>query len=289
MALVAGAAGAAGAQAPVGQPPVAQPATSQALTAPAAETARPGAARPAPPRPIRQFDLRTTERLGREIARQDRAAWLASDALAPKLADAKSAGLLGWIVPAATAGGGPDLVRFLRGDEAAPEAAYDVRVPASGAPEVTEPADRKLSAEELAMWAARRTALAHMGPVCRPGYNVAAARDPNGRDWLVWLLAPMPAKGVIPLGGHYRFTVSPDGATLKARDALFATCVVVDPRQGVPAGATPFAVTASHVVSGAPVETHVFLQLQAKMPMILATPSSLKVWIIDEGRIRESR
>lgn len=258
--------------------PVSAPAV---LAAPAPKPAPAAAA--APRAPIRSFDLPTTERLGREIARQDHAAWVATDALVASLHDPAASGVVGWVVAPADPRGGPDLVRFLKGDIAAPQAGWDVRVPAAGAPVVTEAADPALTVDERAMWAARHTALAHMGPVCRPGYNTAVARDPGGRDWLVWLLAPQPTLGSVPVGGHYRFTISPDGETMKARDVLFASCLTIDPGKGLPAGAKPVVIVATHVVSPTPVETHVFLQLQAGTPMMVIAGG--RQWMIDGGRI----
>jgi opacity protein-like surface antigen len=142
------------------------------------------------PPPIRSFDLPTIERLGAAIYRQDRAAWLATDALVKKVPDLKGAGVKGWIVEGE---GGDEKVRFLRDTGAGLEAGYDILVTDKGAKAVVEPADRSLTAEERGAFAARQTAIKNLPATCRPGYNSVVVKDVEGDGWLVWLLAPSPA------------------------------------------------------------------------------------------------
>ena len=89
--------------------------------------------------------------------------------------------------------------------------------------------------------------------------------------------------GTIPVGGHYRVSVTADGRTVTHRDALSASCITVpqpDPTQGELA-----AVFVTHVVSPTPVETHVFLQLQARKAMMVAAGDH--IWSIVDGRIED--
>lgn len=242
--------------------------------------AAPVLAQAQPPAPIREFDLRTIERLGRAIHRHDVAAARATDALLKAVPDPAKEGIIGWIVVET---GESDRVRFVRNTGAGPEAAYDVDVPKQGAPVVSSPSARALSAEELADFTARGTAVRNVPRVCRPRYNAVVLKDPAGDGWLVWLLAPSPAAGVVPVGGHFRFSITADGKTVKRRDALSTSCLAIDPRQGIPKGGRPLGMVVSHVVSPTPVETHVFLQLLHRIPMYVATG---KVnWKIEQGRI----
>lgn len=55
-------------------------------------------AQPAEPAPIRDFDVETIQRLGREIYEQDRFAWVGTDALLAAVAEERLAGTIGWIV-----------------------------------------------------------------------------------------------------------------------------------------------------------------------------------------------
>lgn len=234
------------------------------------------------PPPIREFPIATLEKLGREMARQDAAAWVATDALRPHLADPAAAGLRGWIVVDTPTG---QRVRFLRDLGHGLEAGYDIDVTPNLKTKVSEPVDRTLSAEEIANFAAWSTAAVAMKgqPVCRPGYNHIVLKDPERDGWLVWLLAPMPELGAIPVGGHYRFSISADGKTVARRDALSASCMVM-PKPDLKAG-TPAAAFVTHVVSPAPVETHVFLQLQSGRTMIVGAGEH--AWVISNGRIED--
>lgn len=235
----------------------------------------------APP-PIRALPVPTIEALGREMAVHDAAAWVATDALRPRVADFAKAGLRGWIVVDAPGG---KRVRFLRDVGNGLEVGYDIDVTPQLKTTVSEPADRTLTAEEKARFAAWNAAGAALRgqPLCRAGYNHIELKDPEGDGWLVWLLAPMPELGAIPIGGHYRFSVSADGRTVKRRDALGASCMVIpkpDTSKGQPAAAF-----VTHIVSPTPVETHVFLQLQSRQALYVAAGDHL--WSIADGRVAD--
>jgi hypothetical protein len=236
------------------------------------------------PPAIRTFDLATLERLGEAIFRHDVAAARASDAVLGQKLDPAKEKLVGWLVNDA---GDAWRVRFLRDRGSGPEAAYDVDVPARGEPRVITPGDRALSSEDLARFRAQRTAAAGVRRVCRPRYNTVVLKDPDEDGWLVWLLAPSPTSGVVPMGGHYRATVSADGRKLERLDALSNSCLVIDPRQGLPKGAQPVGLMGSHVVSNTPVETHVFLHHLYRMPVYLMTGEQM--WKIEKGRIAKLR
>lgn len=237
------------------------------------------------PPPIRAFDIPTIERLGAAIYRQDRAAWLATDALMAKIPDLKGAGLKGWIVEGE---GGDEKVRFLRDTGAGLEAGYDILVDEKGAQAVVEPADRSLTADERAAFAARQTAAKNLPGVCRQGYNSVVIRDVEGDGWLVWLLAPSPARDAIPFGGHYRFSISADGQTVNRVDALSASCLTMDAKPNVPAGAKSAALYVTHIVSPTPVETHVFLSLMYRTPIFVGTGKDT-IWIVDKGKISRAK
>lgn len=236
----------------------------------AAETVRP---------PIRDFDLRTLEQLGGTIYRQDRAAWLASDALMAKVKDPAKEKILGWVVEGH---GDADTVRFLRDTGQGPEAGFDVEVTAKGAGPVTTPTDRALTDEERAAFAARMTAAKVAPKPCAGTFNSVVAKDPTGDGWLVWLLSPAPAKNAIPVGGHYRFSISADGKTIRQVDALSASCLALASGQAPPGGKVA-GVIASHVVSPTPVETHVFLSLAYRQPLYVLTGD--RFWRVQDGRI----
>lgn len=230
--------------------------------------------------PIRTFDLPQLQRMGVALYRQDLSAWRATDAVAAKVPDLAAAGLKGWLVED---DGKVAKVRFLRDLGRGLEVGYDVEVSAKGVGPVTEPRNRGLTGEERAMFAARQTAASFMSGACRPGYNSAVIKDPDGDGWLVWMLAPSPGQGVIPVGGHYRFTISADGSTVEERDALSASCLTIaQPR--LPPGAKTEGMVVSHLVSPTPVETHVFLSLLYRQPMYVTTGKG-ELWVVGSGQI----
>ncbi|PZR34165.1 hypothetical protein [Caulobacter segnis] len=234
----------------------------------AAETVRP---------PIRAFDTRTLEQLGATIYRQDRAAWLASDALTAKIKDPAKEKIIGWVVEGH---GDAETVRFVRDAGQGPELAFDVEVTAKGAGKPTAPSDRVLSEPARAAFAARMTAARIAPRPCAGTFNSVVAKDPTSDGWLVWLLSPSPTRGAVPVGGHYRFSISADGQTVKQVDALSASCLTLQPP---PANAGGAGLVASHVVSPTPVETHVFLSLAYRQPLYIVTGDQF--WPVQEGRI----
>lgn len=237
----------------------------------AAETVRP---------PIREFDPRTLEQLGATIYRQDRAAWLASDALVAKIKDPAKEKIIGWVVEGH---GDAETVRFVRDTGQGPEIGFDVEVTAKGAGKPTTPADRALTDQERAAFAARMTAAKIAPKPCAGTFNSVVAKDPTGDGWLVWLLSPSPSRGAVPVGGHYRFSISADGKTVKQVDALSASCLTLQPP---PPDARGAGMVASHIVSPTPVETHVFLTLAYRQPLFVVTGDQF--WPVRNGRIGAS-
>lgn len=255
-------------------------AVSLALLLTGVAHAQPSAKPPAKPAPIQAYDLPQIEAFGRAIYRQDIAAWLASDALAAKVPDLQAAGLKGWLV---LDDGKTATVRFLRDKGAGLEAGYDVVVDGKGAGPVTEPADRKLTDDERLMFSARQAAAAAQPGACRAGYNTAVVKAPDGDGFVVWLLAPSPAAGAIPVGGHYRIHIAADGKTVKRIDALSASCLLME-KPKPKAGQQAAMVFATHIVSPTPVESHVFLSLLYKLPIAVGTGPD-QIWVVDQGRI----
>jgi hypothetical protein len=237
-----------------------------------------------PPPAIRSFDLTATQALGAAMYRQDSAAWVATDALRPRVPDFAAAHLKGWIVEDHALG---QRVRFLRDAGTGLEAGYDIDVAPDLKAVVSEPSDRTLTDDEKANFAAIQTAADGVRgqPLCRAGYNHIVLKDPEHDGWLVWLLSPQPTVGSIPVGGHYRFSISKDGKTVVRRDALSASCLVM-PAPNPPPGSRPVAVFVTHVVSPTPVETHVFLQLQSGHAMIVGAGG--RMWAIENGHIRDA-
>lgn len=241
-----------------------------------------------PPRPaIREFDVNTTAQLGRALYEEDRLAWIATDVLLanvsrPQLEAEKAAG---WVVD--TSGPVP-LVRFLRQRATGPEARFDIVFPKGGRPEYLVPEDRTLTVHQLAKVHALQAADAALrkanAQTCEGTYNFAVLADPDGSGFLVYFLRAKKTNDDIPLGGHYRVSVAKDGETVERIDRLFASCLNQSRTPPEAKGGHVEALSVSHVVSSRPLETHVFLSLQEKLPFYVIVPDNA-IWLVDRGTI----
>ncbi|MBE2215338.1 MAG: hypothetical protein IAE82_15805 [Opitutaceae bacterium] len=252
-----------------------------------------GAAEPAkkPARPeIRSFDTETLSALGRQIYRHDSLAWIATDVLFAKVSQETVAaeGGAGWIVD--TSGEAP-VVRFVREVEERIEAAYDVVFPKEGKPHVVVPERRELSTAQLGAYRSYRTAIGALierqSPWCGGTPNHVELPDPDGSGFLVYILRPKPAADVVPIGGHYRITVSADGGTVEQVDQLFASCLTLPRKAEGSDGKEIVALSMSHIDSPTPLETHVFLSLQEKLPFMLITEGG-QMWSVEHGVITKA-
>jgi len=233
-------------------------------------------------KPIREFDLATTEKLGRAIYKQDSEAWQASDSLTEKYSrdELVKQGVHGWIVDELP---DRDIVRFVRIKGGAPEVFYDVAYPESGPPTMSEPTDRRLNPEERAQYDARMLALKNVDRMCTDALNTVALRDPEGDGWLVWAMAATTQSHDVIIGGHYRFTISKDGNSVLRKDALSRGCLTL-PKPQPKEGEQYIGNFVTHLVSLTPIETYVFDSLSYKETFDIGTLDG-KAWKIEAGHI----
>lgn len=216
--------------------------------------------------PIAEWPLSKVSAMGVAIHRQDVAAWVSTDAVLAHLAGSPPPdGLAGWIV---VDEGEAQRVRYVRRDGDILKAAFDVVV-RDGRAGAVEVVDEALSASETASFVARQTAIDNMGALrCSGRLNTIVLDDPDSDGWLVWLLTPTPESGAIPIGGHYRFTISADGRTVLARDQLSNGCFFADTP---PADLQDSILVYTQIVSQGPVETQVFLSIQNRIALLIVT------------------
>lgn len=236
------------------------------------------------PVPIAEWPLSKISAMGQEIYRQDVAAWVATDALMARFEGAPPPGLAGWIVVP----DGDDLrVRFVAREGEVVRPGWDVvvRDGRAGAVEIVD--DGALSEQELARFRARQTAAQNIGRLrCGPNMNSVVADDPDSDGWLVWLLTSTTDTNIVPMGGHYRFTVSADGLSVLSRDQLSNSCLPMAKTPPSP-GAQTTSLFITQIVSQTPVETHVFLSLQNRLPIYVGVGD--KVFEVNGTAIREVR
>lgn len=238
--------------------------------------------RPPAPVPIEEWSQAKVVAMGQAIYRQDTASWRATDALVAALGQSGIGEVRGWLVEPS----GADLrVRFLKASGDDVEAGWDILVSGGQAGAVV-PATEPLTTDERAQWAARQTAAANIGPLrCSATLNNVVIKDPDGDGWLVWLLTSTSDANVVPIGGHYRFHISADGQTVLRRDQLSNGCLNMRKQPQGPGG-QPAAMVVSQIVSAGPVETHVFLSLQNRIPIYVSAGD--KLFAVEGPRIRDA-
>ena len=251
-----------------------------AFTAIASTASAQEAPQPPPTSQVEVWSIEKTASLGRTIFLNDRAATRASDALLAHFNGTLPEGMVGWIVI-------PQndnlLVRFLIGDRLFPSAGYDVLVDAQGrAGTVTPAAQPALTPSELTQFRARITAGSSFDRsdlLCAPRYNAVELYDPETGGWLVWLLASSTDPSIVPMGGHYRFRISPDGQTILKREALSASCLDITKRP------QDVALLASAIDTPRPTEVHVFLSLSANLPIYASAGD--RFWMINGASLED--
>jgi hypothetical protein len=179
------------------------------------------AAQSTAPAAIESWSLEKMSHMGEAIAAQDIAAIAAGERLRRSYGDADPPGLVGWV---AVASGETQRIRFIAERDGELRAGWDIVVTRGRAGPVVIPEDTRLSADELAQHTAKRTAAANVGAERCGRYNAFALREPDGDDWLVWLLANANDLRTIPVDGHYRFRITADGLALIRRDRLSTHC-----------------------------------------------------------------
>ena len=215
------------------------------------------------PVPIEEWSTDKVSRIGLEMYRLDRAAWLATDALRDAIPGQALTSVRGWLIESV---GNGHRVRFYRDGDPDPVPGWDVVVTRTAGP-ATPATATTLTPGELAQTRALATARANIGELrCAARVNTVIMPDPDSDDWLVWLLVPTPESGAIPVGGHYRFRISPDGQSVLRRDQLSNGCFFADPP---PEGTRDTMLFYTQIVSSGPTETQVFLSVQKQMTLVI--------------------
>ncbi len=228
---------------------------------------------------IRELSLDEIELLGREIYRRDMSAAVATDVMLAQNLDLDEYPLRGWVVTEDESG---PLVTFIGEYDGVYKGLFDVRPDPNATPRFRMAEQRRLTDEEAAQFRARSTAQVELTEPCSERYNSVVLEDPGADGWIVYWLAATVEAGVIPMGGHYRVMVSADGNRVVRADRLSVSCMMMDKSQN-PDGETA-ALVFTHLVGPTPVETHVFLSLQHRLPFVILTGED-EAWIVADGEI----
>jgi hypothetical protein len=242
------------------------------------------------PQPI-PVDLREAaeraEEIGGLLYLQDKASAIATDVLFARVKSPEKLELGGYITARETDEQGKPKLSWLtvfygRGDQ--PRILYRVRIPMERAEEPSleqlDPPQSPSSGVELLI-AARRTALAALTDVPQAINPEILPGSVIGEDGiLIYLLAGTKRSDVAVLGRHYRVLVSADGKQVKKLEPLSKSIIEV---QKPPATKTAVGLMVTHLLSDAPVETHVLASKQYRMPVYVGT--SRGAWRVEDGHI----
>ena len=233
---------------------------------------------------IRSFPIPTIVALGKELYRRDQMAATAFDTLFAAYPKARELPLRGWITQADKEN---QRVYFIQERDAHYSLAYTVTFQGQGAPTIEDWQGAALPDFVAIRFAARRAAIRAIPKFMTESYNFEVLDAPDGKGFLVYGLASTKDPDEVIVGGHYRVTVSADGAKVLQVDALSRSFLVLNRHSAdVPKGTDVVGLSMSHIVSDTPVETHVYLSLLHKLPFGVATPDH-RIWKVADGEITE--
>jgi hypothetical protein len=228
--------------------------------------------------------VQAAEATGRRLQRLDRAAWIASDVIQGDRTTRKlRRSVRGWITEPTDAG---TRVSFFDGSEPArPLYAVDVDL-AGRSTAVDLPTDATFDASTLALLRARQAALSQDFMRCSRTYNSVVFRE--GENIHVYLMPGTTQADVYPAGGHHLFVFDAEGRSLRSRRPFTNGCIDLVGHPGPGQRAAMMMVT--HLLDPQPTEIHVFMSLNAPVPLMVATssphrPDKPMGWRLSEGKI----
>jgi len=112
-------------------------------------------------------------------------------------------------------------------------------------------------------------------------YDYVVLVDPTSNGFLVYALAASKRKGDVITGGHYRVSISPDGAVAKRVELLSQLIHQSKPD----AGNQLAGIAASQIAGRLPVETWIYSSYVYHVPMFVAVMADGSIWGVANGRI----
>jgi len=136
---------------------------------------------------------------------------------------------------------------------------------------------------------ARQTAIAALkGRLFDIHYDYVVLDDPGGSGFLVYAVASTGKPNEFVLAGHFRVTVSADGARAERVDALSRSLAIQKGGEGLPVGSHLVGMHMVQIVSSKPVETLIYTSNLAKMPIYVATLPHGRIYEVANGKISDT-
>lgn len=238
-------------------------------------------------RALHVYDVPTAERLARALYEQERRVAIASE-MVRDYYDPEEERIVGFVTRQRDDG---LTVRFVRpaveGLEPVVDAIFeqDLLLPA-----LRYAAGGTLSPPELAQAKARQQAAADVQTRCNGRYNTLFTDEPEGQRMLVYGIAISDNPEQIMVGGHVRFTVSPDGERLERVEPLSSSCAVVGRDQFESAADSDGTkgVGMRNPLADVPLETHALMSLLYDVPLFVLTADQT-MWKVQDGKMGKVR
>jgi hypothetical protein len=253
---------------------------------PAATRAAPKAAQKAELSAEQRAELQQAVTRGRALFVLDQAARQTSADMLAKIPNPSDAGVVGWI--AMPEGNGITVTYYAKEGETY-SAVYRAQVLAGRvtSPQVFPAGSRPaLTGRAIRMAAARAAAEAAEHARCGgPAFNLLVMPPDGDGPVLVYKMSPRMAADKVPMAGHYRLVVAPDGSIAESTPLAGECADLTIPR--VRRGQRPAPL---RVIARAPLpnELHVFLTLWTGRPIVVATGAApVRLWGVTPGGIGE--
>jgi len=227
---------------------------------------------------IREFDIPTLEKLGRELSRRDAMAARASDLVLAKHPELKKGPLLEWVTDLSNGEG----VYWIVDTKPQPTPVYRVV-----GDRIEDIHGKPLPPAIQTRYRARRNVIKAVLPKLNGAYgahyNFEVLNDPDGGGFLVYALAATNKRDEMLIGGHFRVTVSADGSTVERIDDLSKGLMrfKLESGQKLELNASAQAVNSNH-----PVETFVYSSYLYHVPMFVGTKDKA-YWVVNDGKIHK--
>ncbi len=243
-----------------------------------------------PPEPLTRAQLATLQAAatrGRLLGMIERAGRAATQDMLSRVANPDGVGISGWL---AEAEGNGVSVTFYADTDSGPVSVYRVTfnqgrivdrdVHLAG----TRPPLNPLQARMAAARAAASHQDHHPCGTDEFNYFVVPPLTPDG-NIDVYQISPQTARGVYPLGGHFRTSVAPDGSIADTRGYTNAclNATVTPPAAGAP----PAPITVTHLLDDLPQDIHAFISAWTGHPVIVVAGEPQRLFAVTPEGIAE--
>lgn len=231
------------------------------------------------------------ESTGRQLQRLDRAAWVATDTIrTARDARRLRRSVRGWITEDIDVG---TRVSFFDGS-APSRLLYVVDVESSGRSTSSLPPGPTFADEgQQAMIRARQSALSETFLRCSRTYNTVVFPADDGIH--VYLMPGTTQQGLHPAGGHHKLVYDASGTDLQSSRGFTRGCIDLQSDPGSPpTGYRPAGMMVTHLLDPQPTEIHVFISLNAPIPLMVMTssqsdPDKPMIWKLKQGHVAVMR